>query len=58
MTPVEEKPSVSVETQVEEAPKAEEALPSMEEKAVKKPRAKRSPSTKKPVKKPANKEEA
>ena len=58
VTPVEEKPSVSVETQVEEAPKAEEALPSTEEKAVKKPRAKRSPSTKKPVKKPANKEEA
>ena len=50
-TPVVEKPSASVDTSLEtpaavEAPKVEETLPSMEEKMVKKPKEKRSSSTK------------
>ena len=50
-TSVVEKPSASVDTSLEtpaevEAPKVEEALPSMEEKMVKKPKEKRSSSTK------------
>ena len=50
-TPVVEKPSASVDTSLEtpvevEALKVEEALPNMEEKMVKKPKEKRSSSTK------------